>query len=546
LNTYLQTKVEKLTVVKTFISNPSKDFNNQSQYVRMNILYDRIIYLIQIFTKNKIKPTKFLSVNFKDALVRDFLFLMNFFGNDFIHAIPTTDIGTCIMNVIFIYSKFIEIPKNFSILNKSKDNKVFVNYNSFTDFMIFIAEYEDLLMMDTYLANTENANKLQKIFGRVFTMKHLIDYREKILDMKIKLHQELKTKNNFNLRDIVSALNVMMNNLENIKTITGNKYSDIFVKLELKFGKISINDYAISIHKDINILLQSNPKYIYKIKTRHDKNEKFIIENIKDIEMNLIKHHVPLNYDDISNNNRNFSFDYMNIRSILPHEMMITTENDIKLYLLHWKADKWKHIFNSKSFELGYDSNRDKPKSLEKEIKRYQYEMLKLSDTKLEKLIVNYIRTLSWITDYYLNSQYEITNKFISTWGFTYDRSPFLTMISDFLKKQNLNNMKYLLKDIFKISLVKHDDYISKEQHKLYIYPHKKEELKELYSKIDKKYIKAFPDIEKYVKESMINYYTNKDGDYNVYFDCRMISYFSKCIIESRELIFKELKNITL
>jgi 5'-3' exonuclease len=542
LNTYIQLKIDNLTVIKTFFSNPTKQFNNKSQYIKIKSLYERIVYLVNVYSGKKIKGGE----NLNDSIVRDFIFMMNFFGNDFIHQVPTMDIGTNIINLLFIYAEFISTPNNYSILNIS-NNKVFINYKSLQIFIKKLAHYEKYLILDTYLARVDNANKYQKTFGRIFTLEHIIKYCKFITGQKQKFYNDLVKNKNYEINDIVSGLNVMMDNLENKITLSGIKYSEIFIKLELKGGKTSLNDYAINIKKDINYLLMNNPKYLFHIRTRKPKFENVMFDNIEEIEKELINNSIPINFDELhdSDNHRSFMFDYENIRGHLPHEMMITTKNDIDLYMLEWKAGKWKNILNSKSFELGYDHRTQKSKDFNSEIKRYQYEVLKLSDTKLDKLLLNYCRTLSWITDYYMNSNYKTTKNYISTWGLTYDRSPFITMLSNYLESNDFNQLKFIFKDIFKRSLVKISEYISKDHHKLYIYPHDTDKLKRIHNNIDPKYRKAFPDIDYYVSKSMERYYSNND-DEEAFFDCRMISYFSKCIFESRQLNYKDLRSINM
>ena len=69
--------------------------------------------------------------------------------------------------------------------------------------------------------------------------------------------------------------------------------------------------------------------------------------------------------------------------------------------------------------------------SLEKEMKRYQYNYLNINNDELKKMIQFYIRDLSWIIDYYLNSW---DRNMISTWSYNYERSPFLSHINTYLQ----------------------------------------------------------------------------------------------------------------
>ena len=538
LNSYLQTKAKNLTVIKTYVREPNQI--EKTQYVRMDNMYNIIVELIESYIKIKY-PSRTFTHKFKDGIVRDYLFIMNLYGNDFVHGTPTMDIGMTTIDMIYIYAKYIEMLKNDFILNMS-DKKVFINYKSFKEFMKFMSIYEDKLMMDSYLGNVDRNSFLQKTFGYIFTMEQLIEYRKSIRHEKYELYQSLKNHKNLDTKSIMSSLNSMILNLESIQTISEIKFSDIFKKLELKNGKISLQDYAIKIKNDISFLKYPYPSYLYKINIRQNKRQDDIKEKILEIESQLIKNNIPINIEEIEDSNdwniKSFAYEYKQIRKNISHEMMITNDIDIELYMLEWRLGKWKTLLNANSIELGYDSKINKPKKLYYEMKRYQYDVVGLSDTRLKKMVLNYIRTLSWITDYYLNSYNKTTENFISTWGYTYEFSPFITMISDYLESIDYKEMKHALSNIFNISLVPTKDYISSKQHKLYIYPHKPSELELLYQKIPDSYHKSFPDMNKYI-DNTLNDDTNEK-----HFDCRLTTYFSKCIFESKHLNYKELKNL--
>lgn len=102
LHIYIKTKIDRLTVIKTYNITPSDHHNESSQYVNINTLYTNIINLVQKYTHNI-----YDQINDMDNICTDFIIMMNFFGNDFIHQIPTMEISTTFMDMMYVYCKFI-------------------------------------------------------------------------------------------------------------------------------------------------------------------------------------------------------------------------------------------------------------------------------------------------------------------------------------------------------------------------------------------------------------------------------------------------------
>jgi hypothetical protein len=205
-------------------------------------------------------------------------------------------------------------------------------------------------------------------------------------------------------------------------------------------------------------------------------------------------------------------------------------------------------VMNSFSFEIGYDWKKGRPKKLDYEMKRYQYDMLELTNTNMNKMVADWLKTLSWMCDYYMNTDYESTSTEISKWSFNYDRSPFISHISMFLDKRSTNDMKNIMDGFYKRSLVSIDQYLKPDKHRFYIYP----QSSSVIEKIPQKNKINFPDMLEYVKTS-IKIAEKIKGKTNTYidkkdrvFDCRMCPYFSKCIFKSKHMSFKELSNFNL
>ena len=179
-------------------------------------------------------------------------------------------------------------------------------------------------------------------------------------------------------------------------------------------------------------------------------------------------------------------------------------------------------------------------KNLNVECKRYQHEILKLSNTEMIKMVQNYLRTLSWLGDYYMNTDYESTSSMISTWSYNYDRSPFLQHIASYLQSARPHELERLMKGFYQRSLVSTDNYLKTDRHKFYIYP----QSSNVITKIPNEYKDYFPDMSKYIATTLDLYNANNSENDITVFDCRMCPYFSKCIFKSRHITFKQLLDI--
>ena len=585
LHIYLRTKVNNLTVVKTYNMDPSGQHNESSQYVNIRTLYDNIVNLVQKFTRDK-----YDKVVDMDSICSDFILLMNFYGNDFIHQIPTMDISTTFMDMMYVYSKFItendyltryqnsnmpsskankknvtsKANQNHTISKvnqnhtKSKENqnyltsKVHINFKSLIDFIKFLSGYENMMMLDTYIADYDEKQKIIRYFGDVFPCRYMLDYRNHITTIKNTLL--VKIKNGLSVDNIKQIILENIDKLNQIVTVSGKKYGDIWLKMEVK----NADEYAGKIMASPNILVSKYPRFLFNIRPKKNRSEQEIRGVIDLLEGNLIKNAKSIDLDEISNSNdkiiKDFSFDYSNIRSLVPHDQMPTTDQDIDLYMLEWKSGRWMHILNSYSFEIGYDWKKGAPKKIEAEMKRYQYDVLNSNNTQMDKMIVEYMRTLSWMVDYYMNTNDESTSTEISTWSFNYDRVPFITHISNYLQTITDNNLKNIMKGFYKKTLIPTESYIKSDKHRFYIYPQSTQTIE----KIPVTYKVYFPDMLKNIKITIDQFNIKSNGvdetknnkqnvhKKNRFFDCRMCPYFSKCLFQSKHITFKELMNLNV
>lgn len=532
---YVKYKIKNLHVIKTYLLQPSDRANQQTQYVDIPVLYNNIVNIV----KKMSKMTDNIDSVVSDSICYDFILLINLYGNDFIHAIPTFDISTTIMDLLYVYSDHIKNNEFILSVNyKTIPSRVSINYNSLRLFIRSLATFEEFFMLDTYLADTNDKNRIIKTFGNVFPCRYALDYKQKVTDYKNALYKRI-TENNEQEDNIKSMVLEIVGLLNQYSTYTQKKYGDIFLEIEVK----NIGSYVSKIKKDTSFLLMKFPKFLYGIKPKKNKTENFLIKMVTNMEMDLINNATPINIDSIMRSKdsvvRDFSFDYHNIRLFIPHNQMPTTMKDIDMYLLEWKGGKWMNILGSQPFELGYDWKQDKIKNIKKEMKRYQHGVIDYSDTKMERLVIDYLKTLSWMVDYYMNTN--DTNNYISTWAFLHKRSPFITHVSNFLDSLSDSDeivnkkMKNMMRNVYSKSLVPTNNYLSRDMHKFYIYPQKSSVIKN----IPDRYKIYFPDINEFVKRQMNN-------SEEKLFDCKMCPYFGKCHMKDKNMTFNELANFRI
>jgi hypothetical protein len=417
-------------------------------------------------------------------------------------------------------------------------NKTSINFDSMKKFIAELAGFEEYLMLDSYTADLQTRSRIYKFFGDIFPFRYMLDYRDKIYEHKEVIYKTIK-KGRQSYDSIKQMLSDMITLLNEIKTKSGQKYGNIFIKTE---GK-NMGSYASKVMADPELLLDTSNLFIYNIKIRRNRNEKHITNMINIAEKDLIKNNMSINTNDIKNTMRDFAFDYENIRDIVPHPQMPTTSKDMDIFLLDWKSGKWMDIINSYPYELGFDWRKGKIKQIKQEMNRYQHNMLNVTNKQLNYMVTDYLKTLSWMVDYYMNTDDRSTQKYISTWSYTHERTPFISHINYFLHNKTKKTIMSIMLNVYKKSLVTTNMYITPKLHSLYIYPLTKKTIFYL----PKKYLDTFPDMIEYIKYTIKNSkVTSKSKKYERVFDCRMCAYLSKCIFKNRMLSYDELKAINI
>jgi hypothetical protein len=536
---YIRLKIKKLTVVKTYFLEPSDQHNKQSQYVDVSRLYNNVVRVIEKYSHVSLKSTKE-----RDMVCYDFVMLLNFYGNDFIHQIPTMEISTTILDLMYIYSKHLKDNGNILENNKSDTNEsswLDINYKNFKLFLKKMADFEQYIMIDTYLLELREKNKIIKTFGDIFSFRYAVDFRNVQSDHKKEIYHMIK-KNKMTYDDLKKVLSDAVQSMNQKLTVTGKKYGDIFLKIDAR----NISQYASKILKDPDLLLDREPRFLHMIRPKKNKNETEIRRNVDRMEIDLIQKNRSINPDDpmVSSEMRDFSFDYNNIRSLVPHNQMPTTDDDINIYMLEWKSGKWMDILNSYPYDFGYDWKSGTIRKMETEMRRYQNSVLGVDDHHIDLMVVDYLKSFTWIVDYYINDVQQVLSSepLMSRWAYLHERSPTISHINQYVGGLTDTELKNAIDGTYKKSLVTVENYLQPAHHRFYIYPVTAENLK----KIPPKYQLSFPNITEYVEKTVNIAKNNNRGKNEKVFDCRLCSYFSKCIFKSHMLSFDELKQIDL
>lgn len=559
----------QLTVIKSYNREPTNQLNETNQYIDIIVLFNNIINKIQSIQKQNCLFQHNLTNAEKAQICYDFIFLMNLYGNDFIHSVPTMEISATIIDLLYVYSTFV-INKSFltkiilfSNLHNNEQMKyhiVKMNYENIRQFFIHLANHENLMILDTYLSDTENKHIFRKYFGHLFTFDKLLVYRNRIEQIKKYIYDNYEQ-----IQNMEQYINNLIVHLDNEKIHIDSLNTDGYqvIGIGSLWKKLEIKNMATFVEKlkNKNYLIEKQPRMLYNIAPKRKRSENEVKKLVDIIENDLLVNNKSIDVNNINNadiqkNIENFIFEYSMLRTMLPpHSQIPTTNKDIDLFLLDFRGGKWSYLLNAQPYNIGYDSKTQTVKPFNKELKRYQYEMLGLSNTQITKCTIEYIKTLSWLNDYYLNTNNASTMSHISTWSYNYNRSPFISHIAQYMslisEYELMNHMdNFYLKNTVIVS-----KYLTKAQQEHYIYPHnkiinlEKEDLFKFDGKktrndtqtndIEVNKSEYFPDIKKYVNDTIEN-------NNNKYFDSRLCPYFSKCIFSNKQLTFNKLKHMKI
>jgi hypothetical protein len=235
----------------------------------------------------------------------------------------------------------------------------------------------------------------------------------------------------------------------------------------------------------------------------------------------------------------NDKYHQKNIKEEMSHPLMLVTEYDEHIYKLERKLDEYYHLFYSDIdnvlgfiditnrhgfYKLIIDNQIEKNKSI-----YYEKKMnIKTNEDKY-KLVNAYITGMFWTFDFYFNKNNREENvKYISTWAYEYDSSPFIKDIIEYLesmpnRNKLLNHIFYSINNVNSIHYVPQHLFMNELEQYIYITPYEK-----LVNKVPQIYIDTLKEVNYFMKfDEIINGILN--GNAHDYIDCGKSTYLNKC-----------------
>lgn len=210
------------------------------------------------------------------------------------------------------------------------------------------------------------------------------------------------------------------------------------------------------------------------------------------------------------------------------------TKYDIEMYKFNNMFDEYRSKLDAKRLNLGYISvdprtNTWKSEKIVEGVQRYYKEFFNISgslDTnknpKLKSLVKEYLEGLVWVFEYYYNNFSEKYNRgYSDTWFYSYRSSPLLTQIYSYLdKNRDRSIIKGITNELTKYRVDK-KGYFNCLEHLMYTSP--APNIKSLIPKEYRKFAdsKFYPDISKMAKDT---YYNRSKS-----VDCRGVIFLNKC-----------------
>lgn len=499
------------------------------EVIDINSLYDSILnHILQRI--NETSLNKF-DIN-NGRIIDDISFIFSLFGNDFIKKIKSLNIKNG-FNIIFeVYIRHLTRTHNKYRYITFEENGIYkINYDNLYSFLYKISENENKLLFETF------ASKHYKNYGYINScLNH--KYGSPYFYDKINAY--------------IFGFNKLMSHIfKNIDNENENA-EVIYETLLLKYydSEVFITNFLV---------FEANQK-------EFDNNEKKskCIELINKIKNEIIIYGFYRNkliFHSFSHT-INDKFHQKMLKEYMIHPSMLITECDQQIYKLENKLDEYYNIFSSEiDNKLGYFDILNyngfykivSDKSIDKNKDIYYIEKLKIYNKQNKnKLCHSYITGIFWTFDNYFNKNCkDLNNKFISTWSYEYNDSPFIKDLLEYLNQVNnrnkmLNNIFYLVNNIQSIYYVPKDLYFNDLEQFIYITPYEKIKNKfTKFTKITKEYLDKlinndfFMDLDKIVLDII-------DGNTTLHIDCSNSSYLNNCcLLNFKKISYNDFMKIT-
>ncbi len=508
------------------------NINNKFQIIRHNkinetidvIEIDKLYESIKNHLLKRINETTLREFEVNEyRIIDDICLLLTLFGNDFLPKLKSLNVKNG-FNVIFeVYIRHLTRTRNrYRYITFEEDGIYKINYDNLNSFMYKISENEYKLCIETF-ASTHYKNYgyinscLESTNGSPYFYDKLNAYVHGFNKMMTHI---LANKNNDNVTGEIIYETLLLN------------YSD---------SKLFISELLAFEANKSEFISSENTESSNNENTENNDKKNKCIELINKIITEIRTfgfYRNKLRFHSFSHT-INDKYHQKILKENMVHPSMLITEYDQHIYKFEHKLDEYYHIFNSEIdnqlgfiditnrngfYKLVIDNQIDKNKSI------YYEEKLKIvTQYDKNKLCHGYLTGMFWTFDHYFNKNNKENNrKFISTWSYEYDSSPFIKDIIEYMD-DSLNRNKLLNHIFYSINNYSSQYYLpihlfmNELEQYIYITPYEK-----LKDKVPEKYLeklnneKFFIDLNKIISDII-------DGKADIHIDCGKSSYLNKC-----------------
>jgi hypothetical protein len=515
-----------------------KNIQNSFQIIRTNtqnetidnISIDKLMESISEHILKRISESKIVDFEINiNRIIDDITLLLTLFGNDFMPRLKSLNVRNG-FNIIFeVYVRHLTRTRNrYKYITFEEDGTYKINYDNFNSFLYKISENEHKLCIETFAsAHYKNYGYINSCLESTFGSPYFYD----------KLNAYIHGFNKLMTHIINYKKNSIEKTGEEIYEELLSKYSD-----KLVFTKqFVIFEAGISDIKD--------PEEI-KIKTIEHINK--IILEIK--TYNFYRNKLKFNPYSHTINDK---YHQKMIKEYMPHPLMLITEYDEEIYKLEKKLDEYHYMFHSDIdsalgsieivnrhgfYKLISDNDIEKNKNI-----YYEQKMKIKTDQEKNKLAHAYITGMFWTFDFYFNkNNREMNTKYISTWSYEYDSSPFISDIIKYMdtvynRNKMLNHIFYSINNNSSSYYVPQNLFMNELEQYIFINPYEK-----IKDKVDEKYLVCLNNVNFFTEcTPIVNGILS--GKANDYIDAGKSPYLNKCtIIGMKKMSCSEYMNIVI
>jgi 5'-3' exonuclease len=447
LSLLIQTKLTKIDISNSINVIRHNQNLNEIENISICELRDNLYKIIY----DKMNTYRKYNHN-KNNIIDDVISLMTFFGNDFLPKIESINMKNGIKIILDLYARHLNWCRDLNIYLLFEDNNITkINYNVLINIINKLAEYEEKLIFDKYMANEyKNFNYLAEIFNPNNITPFFIDRLNRYCHGFNKIIRYIRLNLNSTSDDIIKNIIDKFTDKDN--------FINQFVKIEGLYN----NDQD----DKITYLKSLLDKMIQKINDN----------NGYKCGLKLVKYSDSI--DD--------KFHQKCIKENLLHNDMNTSQYDIELYKLDKKMDQYKNIgfdIDNKIgiIELKYKNSEYKiytDKDINIKKKNYYESIMQCQTDEMIKYVCKeYIKGFFWVIDYYFNKNNRTENiNNISIWYYRYNHAPYFNELSSYLnsihnKNNELNKIFQSISNINNDNFVRASEFMNSFEQYLYITP---------------------------------------------------------------------------